>query len=170
MPTINRVPKALLSLLDGQTMGDNPKDLGSTVQPILDLQPHYLSGKGWELVTGQTGTLAVGSTGQVSPVLVPSGEYWFVGAIGCFVSLPTAALERVLLTPTWGISLAPSVSVGLSEATMLQIDASSHVKTAHSFNPLLTVVSGQVLAWDSGTEHSAILTVTTYLRIVRFQA
>ncbi len=77
MGNINRVPLGLLSLLDSQTQGQAPSQMGETVQPVASLSGLWLNARGLETVFSFV--TAQKLSGQVinAPV-VPEGEIWAV--------------------------------------------------------------------------------------------
>lgn len=91
MSILSGFPKGLLDLVGSQNFGINPKDLGETVQPVIDLTELYLVGK----IDAPQGSLAVAVNGVNimtvggvgDPLLVPNGEVWrvFAFAVSCFV-------------------------------------------------------------------------------------
>ena len=75
MGAINRVPSGLLSLLDGQNLGDNPSDMAGTIIPQIDLFHFFMASKGLESVTVSQ-NFAVNAFGAYAVITVPPGELW----------------------------------------------------------------------------------------------
>ncbi len=78
MTQINRVPRGLQDLLNTQSFGKNPDQLGQVVQPVLDISAFYRAEK-LEVVRTQKDNLAVGDEILTQ---IPVGENWFVVAFG----------------------------------------------------------------------------------------
>lgn len=72
---INRFPQGLLALLDLKTRGENPNQLGNTVQAGVDLLPFYELGQGWRWSSNAALGVALNA---VAPVLVPNDEVWLI--------------------------------------------------------------------------------------------
>lgn len=78
MSTVNRVPLGLLSLLDTQSQGVVPDELGRTVTAGFDLGALWFNSRGLEIIQSSS---AVPQTlpGQSNlGVTVPEGELWAV--------------------------------------------------------------------------------------------
>lgn len=77
---INRLPRGLLSYLDSQTQGNNPDELATTVQPVLDMEPFYRSMARYEYLGDNLVFNLFG--GQfiyhVQQRTVPDDEVWLV--------------------------------------------------------------------------------------------
>lgn len=82
MALINRVPQGLLGLLDTKTLGKNPDDLLSTVQPTIDLKALFLANSGLTGTAVIEAGIVAGDIGNVvATVTVPAGELWWVQSV-----------------------------------------------------------------------------------------
>ena len=106
---INRLPSGLLALLDLQTAGKVPLELGETVVPIVDVTPMYrVETFEWFQVVNATSTFAPASVGTYSHyesstpaglptdgvrITVPQGELWYVQNWSHWVSRDAASTD-----------------------------------------------------------------------------
>ena len=171
MPTINRVPKALLSILDGQTMGNNPKEIEPLIRGTLDLKPLYFAGRGWESAQIQT-VINAGTIGVCGPVFVPEGEVWFMRSTGiAIVGAPAMLLSGGSFVPVWW----PNPSVPLSQVPMgpaANLSISDTVNPRHGLylDDPFVVSGGESVAWWSGTVYLSNITINHWYSWVRFKA
>lgn len=102
---INRVPAALLSLLDMKARGNSPRDLSGTLTATIDL---------FDLYTLDRRVVAVGQAGPITSVggffdssspqatLVPQNEYWYVHHVTCRALAPlNGATGALVFRPFW---------------------------------------------------------------------
>lgn len=72
-------PSGLLGLLQLKNNGRNPSVLADSVQPVLDLWPHYLLTNGEQTLSANIAVAGPGGAGPAVPdSLVPEGECWAV--------------------------------------------------------------------------------------------
>lgn len=76
MSVINRVPRALLPLLDAKTLGRTPVDIEEKVSTGIDLTEAYLSDIPMTMEFVSTPTITQFNEGN--PLEVPAGELWAV--------------------------------------------------------------------------------------------
>jgi hypothetical protein len=105
---INRVPSGLLSLLDGQNLGDNPSELAQVIQPTLDLFHFFTASRGLslELVTESFLAAAVGFKAILQ---VPMGELWIVEAFSG--QIQAAAPGNSYWSPALAVASNPAAPV-----------------------------------------------------------
>ena len=90
---ISRRPAGLLDLLLTQQQGQNPNDLQSTLQPILNLGPFYESER-LEVESQGVGFTAVGNS---TALAVPAGEVWKLNFLSADWTFATANQELGLV-------------------------------------------------------------------------
>jgi hypothetical protein len=170
MPFINRVPKALLSVLDGQTMGTNPKDMESLVRGTLELRPFYFAGKGWEQYQVQS-VYTTGTKGFQGAITIPDGEVWIIRNMGIQVQGAVGMVAgNAQWTPVWtsnsgGVNYVPL-------APIQQIGAGELLTNKHGvyFDDNFVAVAGDLLGWWLASVFLADVTIQSYANFVRFKA
>jgi len=171
MPAINRNPKGLLSILDGQTQGNNPKDLEPLVRGILDMSPLYYAARGWEVVS-QAANQPLGSTGPWSAILtVPSGELWMVRAMGLAptVGALVPGPQTQVFTPLF-YPITSGVYTALGPAQAFQYDSTKFPQLGQLFGEPLVLTSGNGLGWNTGNAMIDIQSGLITAQIARFVA
>jgi hypothetical protein len=83
MSRINRVPFGLQDLLGSTNQGDNPSVLDEVATPVLELGAFLSAERRW---FNRVNPVSKTSDGSIDSLIVPSGEQWFVQAIGCIVT------------------------------------------------------------------------------------
>lgn len=142
MGTINRVPKGLLSILDGQTMGDNPSELSAAVVGTLPMLPLYLAAKGWEtIVTGAV--FNPGTQGIIDVVTVPVGQFWLVRAIGCYYQeVIGAAYAQNLTFCVQDTATAINAVVPLTHPLQISVVSLAEYRFGDDFPSYISLSSG----------------------------
>ena len=171
MPAINRVPKALLSILDGQVQGNNPKDMEPLIRGIVSMDPLYFAAKGWEFVQVQS-VLPGGIKGLCCQQVIPDGQMWFIRCLGATLfggvgMVPASGVWTPIwlasnATTTQGTSMGNDHTVTTSDATV--------TKVGQHFETYFTAGAGESIAWWSGTEYANPVTIQANWSFVRFQA
>jgi hypothetical protein len=167
MPAINRLPRGLLSILDGQTLGTNPKDLDPLVHAQLPILPLYLASKGWETVISSSANVT--AAGVTSAILVPNGEFWYVRFMGFFYE-PGDPTRYQEVTPYWRRTpIDQPTFVDSSSQFTTQASLAANV-SGHYFSEPFTVSSGMTVGHYASMPSPATSLLTSNLSICRFQA
>ena len=118
MGAINRVPSGLLSLLDGQNLGDNPSEIAGTIIPQIDLFHFFMASKGLESVTASQNFVA-GGFGAYAVITVPPGELWVMESFVVSLTVATAGQANFapVLFPRTGSTDAITLWTGGSLST-----------------------------------------------------
>ena len=169
MGAINRVPSGLLSLLDGQNLGDNPSELAQVIQPTLDLFHFFTASKGLSLELAQE--VFVAATAGFKAVLqVPMGELWIVEAFQS--SIQAVAPGNSYWAPALAVASNPAAAViplfsggGVTAPTQMP-----YVKQATLPNELFLPPGTQLgcYLWDT-TAIALGFTVTTQVLCQKFR-
>jgi hypothetical protein len=96
-PPINTLPSGLLHLLGIKSGGQYPRDLASTLAPVLDLTDWYGVAHD-ETVTSNNVLTATGSN-TLTNGSVPNNELWFVRQVTFRVVV--GAAEAIAIEPAW---------------------------------------------------------------------
>lgn len=75
---IMRLPRALLSLLDTKSLGQNPPVYPDELQVVLDAYEHYLPNASFLIAT----TGATVAPANIGDITVPQQEFWLVRELG----------------------------------------------------------------------------------------
>jgi len=78
---VNRTTAGLLSLLDSQTQGDTPSNLGDVIAPTVDTTGFLLASARYEQLFLSPAAVTV--LGEYNQFTVPSGQVWAILCAGC---------------------------------------------------------------------------------------
>jgi hypothetical protein len=123
---VNRFPEGLLAFLDLKSRGNVPSQVTETVQPVLDMGPHWeLGGDPRTVLVLQNAPVGSTAYGNFGP---PTGEFWLVrsayalirpGALG-ITSVPAIRLTRAASLAVHLLAGA-QWPTGFSEATSQEL-------------------------------------------------
>lgn len=161
MPSINRVPAGLLSLVDGKSLGSNPRDLSEIIQGGIDVRDLLLSNARRLIDVGSVDVVA--GVGEFSIITIPAGELWIVHRVETFITGNAADNPRCV----------PALRLSSSSATIRLQDSLQTVGISQgganraygaTFNPPIVLNGGdkfssQCLDW-------AVLTGSTIQTLV----
>lgn len=160
MAFINRVPRALQSILDGQTSGNNPAQMSDLVSGSIDILALYMMGRGWETRFALE-SMAAGLAGVRALITVPDGEIWGVRAI-------SSRFDTAVAVPGWGfgpVMQEVSNSFGINLVPPLYVANPGIIipfSVGAKLPELIWLVPGNILA----TECYQLTTGTTNIRTV----
>lgn len=152
---INRVARGLLSLLDTQSQGQNPNQLGTEIVPTLDMVTYLAASKGIELAYGTaTSAIAIGTpvlltdatTGGVYQV--PNDEIWLARHCSVFIlnndgAISIAGLRMQAIAIMQGARRMPLMAGSASET----IVAGGQMSRSVHFGTPLVFPSGTAFAF-----------------------
>jgi hypothetical protein len=173
MGSINRVPKGLLSILDSQTMGDNPGDMSPIVQASMDVTRNYLAAKGWESVSAFA-TVVAGSASYtvIAPLTVPDGEFWLMRQV-TFQAQPQSGIPNCFFGVNFFDSSNALIPICLAQTAQILVATQTgfgYLVPAH-FPYYLTLTAGNVLAgYINQTPLVSDMPCATFASITRFRA
>jgi hypothetical protein len=173
MGAINRVPAGLLSLLDGQNLGDNPGEIADVISPTIDLWHFFLASKGLEQVVAQEVIGPASPAGPYAVLTVPVGELWVIeitqflyqsAAAGSIAGYPA-------IRPAIGLGWCPCVDGVLTGTLPMGVLPVQNVRAGRLPNELLLPSGGQIATYalDCATLAAGITTLSTIALIQRLR-
>jgi len=145
MATVGKYPRGFLSLLGLQNFGENPRDVGGVISPVVDIGDQFLV-ESFEIRTGNN---AAGATGfnkfTNNSLIVPQGELWRVFAFSVQVVSGVGASGRFAAA----IAVGSTAGVGPRLVVSQQQD---YVASQTAFNGLTQLPFWAPAGYELGIE------------------
>lgn len=152
MPSINRIPKGLQSLLDFKSLGKNPSFMDDSIDGSIDLTDFFYSDVGLEATFGTQNIDSTDVGTLAATVTVPAGETWAIRVVQ--TNCVSAGSQTNIVYPY----LPPAISVREVAFPMVLVDRVNVVTGA-----VATMFANDVPVWSCWFERPLVVRSGTNL-------
>ena len=169
MGIVNRTTAGLLSLLDSQTQGDTPSNLGDVIAPTVDTTAFLLASARYEQLSLSTAAVLI--PGEYNQFTVPAGQVWAILSVGCqWFNGDVGQTSRYGLFLRLGLIDQPCPITEIGAAQVLTAIASSGSVTFVPKGPFLLPSGAQISTQlmnntNAGINGSTVVSMVNFCRL-----